>query len=50
MDKENYNFMCEHFALTCTPQMYDMLKKVGFNTVGEFVTHIMSFKKENNNE
>ena len=44
MTNEDYNFLCEHFALTATPKMDEMLKKLGFDNVGELVKHIENYR------
>lgn len=41
---DDYNFLCEHFALTTTPKMHDTLKKLGFDTVGDLAKYIEDYK------
>lgn len=44
MDINEHNFLCEHFALSFTSKVYDLMKKLGYKDVGELVNHIGSFK------
>lgn len=43
--KDDYNFLCEHFALSFTEKVYDLMKKLGYKDVGELVNQVGSFKK-----
>lgn len=44
LNDKYFNFLCEHFALTTTPQMHEVLKKLGFDNVGDLAKHIQNYK------
>lgn len=44
MSNDNFNAMSEHFALSFTPKIFDMMKELGFHNVEDLVKHIENYK------